>query len=99
MTKKIVQIESIEAKELFAKIDQLQEQIKELQRETINKTLAEKFLTRKDIAKLFGISNPTIQDWSRKGILKAYKVANRVYFKADEIEQVLISISNPGNLN
>lgn len=99
MKTQLLQIENLEANTLLAEFRELKTQIKTLSKHTARKTLSERFLSRQDVAKLFGISYPTVQEWSRKGVLKAYKVANRVYFKANEIEQALIAINNPQNLD
>jgi hypothetical protein len=48
-------------------------------------------LTRKEVAKLFDVSLNCVNDWSKKGILKRYKVGQRTYFKRSECENVLFN--------
>jgi len=48
-------------------------------------------LTRKEVAKLFDVSLNCVNDWSKKGILKPYKVGQRTYFKRSECENVLFN--------
>lgn len=48
-------------------------------------------LTKRETAQFFGISVNCVTDWTRKGILTAYHVANRVYYKREELEQVLFN--------
>lgn len=48
------------------------------------------WLSRKEVSELLGISLVTIHDWGKKGILKPYKMGNRVRFKRSEIEQTLL---------
>ncbi len=49
------------------------------------------WMTRKDVGELLGISLVTIHNWSKNGILKAYKIGNRVRFRRLEIEQTLLN--------
>jgi excisionase family DNA binding protein len=48
-------------------------------------------LTRRETAKFFGVSLNCINDWTRKGILRAYKVGQRTYFKRSELVQVMFN--------
>ena len=48
-------------------------------------------LTRRETAIFFGVSLNCINDWTRKGILKAYKVGQRTYFKRSELLQVMFN--------
>jgi excisionase family DNA binding protein len=46
-------------------------------------------LTRKETAEKLKISLPTLNDWSKRGLLKSYTIGGRVLYKANEIEQSL----------
>ena len=48
-------------------------------------------LTRRQTADFFGVSLNCVNDWTRKGILKAYKVGQRTYFKRSELLQVMFN--------
>lgn len=50
------------------------------------------YLTRKDISDIFKISLVTVNDWSKLGILKPYRLGRLVRFKSDEIETALTRI-------
>jgi predicted DNA-binding transcriptional regulator AlpA len=50
-------------------------------------------LKRNEVAEIFGVTKVTIWDWTKKNILKAYKIANKVYYKQHEIEAALTQIS------
>jgi hypothetical protein len=52
-------------------------------------------LTVKDLTLLFHISKVTVRNWTLKGILKAYKTGNRVFYKREEVESILKDSSNP----
>jgi len=49
-------------------------------------------IPRYDVAKMFRVSLVTIDDWTTKGLLQSYKIANRVYYKRAEIEKALVAI-------
>jgi len=53
------------------------------------------WISRKDVAELLGISLPTIHQWGKQGILKPYKIGNRVRYKQSDIEKTLLD-SNRG---
>jgi excisionase family DNA binding protein len=49
-------------------------------------------LTRKETAKLLGISLPTLHNWTTEGRIPAYRIARRVRYKRAEVEESLIKI-------
>lgn len=49
-------------------------------------------LTRSDVANLFKISLVTVHQWTQTGILKAYRLGSRVYFKRSEIDAAMTVI-------
>lgn len=62
--------------------------------DTLEKKLPPKrseWITRKQAGEMLGVSLVTISEWSKKNIIKAYKIGNRVRFKLEEIEAVLNS--------
>jgi phage terminase Nu1 subunit (DNA packaging protein) len=92
MQKQILQIENIEATDLLNRLDRMENAIAAAlanQPQTTQDT-APNYITRKEVARLFKISLVTVNDWTRKGILTAYKVANRVYYKPNEVESALV---------
>jgi len=48
-----------------------------------------KWITRNQASELLGVSLVTISDWTKKDILKGYRIGNRVRFKLQEIEDTL----------
>jgi hypothetical protein len=90
MEKQILQIEGLEAQTLLGRLHIIKTEIDELRQEL--KKQPTDFLTRADVGNMFNVSLVTVSDWTAKGILKSYKLANRVYYKRGEIEQALTEI-------
>ncbi|BDW92733.1 hypothetical protein MACH07_15650 [Flagellimonas marinaquae] len=49
-------------------------------------------LSRKETAKFLCISLPTLNDWTKTGIVKAHRIGNRVLYKEQEVIQALNEI-------
>lgn len=47
-------------------------------------------MTRQETAKFFKVSLTTLWQWNKKGVLNAYGVGNRVYYKRSEIESRVV---------
>lgn len=92
MEAKILQIESIGAEELLTRLERIENAVLNgsQQLKVITPNPQTDLLTRREVAKMLHISLVTINDWVKKGVLKAYKAGNRVYFKSSEIESALI---------
>lgn len=54
----------------------------------------EEYLTVKDVADLFHISIATVNNWRREGILVAYQIGGKVFFKRSEIENSLVELKS-----
>jgi hypothetical protein len=50
---------------------------------------SQKLLTRKETADKLKISLVTLNDWSRRGMLKSYMIGGRVLYKDSEIDSSL----------
>lgn len=74
---------------LDVKLSQVQSLIEELMRERKEAPLQlidePEYLTREQVAKMFAVSTVTIWDWSNRGILKPYKISNKVRFLKSEV--------------
>ena len=64
--------------------------------DTITKALTpqpaggKEYITRKEVAALLQITLPTVHDWTKKGVLRAYKIGKRVYYKPAEVTAAMI---------
>lgn len=47
------------------------------------------FLTRKEVCVLLKIDQSTLFRWRNEGVIVAYGIQNRVYFKRKEIEELI----------
>lgn len=47
------------------------------------------FISRKQVSEMLGVCQETIYSWQRKGILKGYKIGNRVRYSLSEVESVI----------
>ena len=50
------------------------------------------FVTRKEAAEMYRCHETTIWRWRKMGIIKAYGVGGKVYYKKSELENVLIEL-------
>jgi excisionase family DNA binding protein len=46
---------------------------------------AERLLTARELADLLGFSSSTVQDWSERGELPAFKLGGRLRFRESEV--------------
>ena len=50
------------------------------------------YLTRHELATMLKCDISTIHNWTKSGILKAYGISNRVYYKKSEVEAALMPL-------
>lgn len=50
------------------------------------------YLSRKEAAKLLGISLVTLSDWTKTGKIQGYRIGSRVRYKSAELETSLSAI-------
>jgi hypothetical protein len=51
-----------------------------------------KYLTRSDVAEMLKIDLSSVHNWTKRGILKSYQIAGRIYYKRDEVENAIIEL-------
>ncbi|HBR53911.1 MAG TPA: DNA-binding protein [Flavobacteriaceae bacterium] len=88
MSENIVQLHNTDPASLKADIvDAINQRIDNLEK-SLNPIRTE-WISRKQASTLLGVSLVTIHEWSKKEILKPYRIGNRVRFKLEEIENTL----------
>lgn len=50
------------------------------------------YLTRNEVAKMLKINLSSVHNWTVHGILKAYQISGRVYYKRDEVENAIVEL-------
>lgn len=50
------------------------------------------FITRKQTAQILRVSLPTVNDWTKTGKIKGYRIGSRIRYKRHEIENSLAQI-------
>lgn len=51
------------------------------------------YLTRQQVAKMFGVDLSTVHNWSKSGKLKPLGIGSRVYFLRTDIEACLVPLN------
>ena len=51
----------------------------------LEKNNFEKLLTTEEVTQRLGVTRVTLYAWRKKGLIKSYKIENRVFFKWSEI--------------
>jgi excisionase family DNA binding protein len=70
----------------------LRTEIQEL-KSLLTTQFSQPYLSRLQVCDLLGITLPTVNDWAKRGILIAYRLGNRIYFKPNEIDKSLQRIN------
>jgi excisionase family DNA binding protein len=52
------------------------------------------YLSRSEVAELLKISLPTLNEWSKRGILQSYRIGSRVLYKKEEIDLSMSKVPN-----
>ena len=68
---------------------QITEQLNQFKKELQNQPNAEELLTRKEACKLLQIDSSALWNWTNKGRVTAYGIANRRYYKRSELMKSL----------
>ncbi|MCV6629188.1 MAG: helix-turn-helix domain-containing protein [Flavobacteriaceae bacterium] len=90
------EIQGIEAKDLLNRFDTLESRLTELH-QTVKPENKIVLLTRKEVAKMLGISLPTLHAWSKGNILIPYRIGNKVRYKEHEVLEALQNINAQNN--
>ena len=84
-----IEVNGLDITALAEKIDNLTNALTGRVTETTATAPEEKLLTRTETAQMLGVTKPTIIEWGKKGILKCYRIGNRVRYKQSEVMETL----------
>jgi len=87
------EIQGLRAETLLKHLHNLENRLKEIQ-ETVTPQPDTHLLTRKEVAIWLDISLPTLHAWTKKGILQAYRIGNKVRYKKTEVLDSLQTINH-----
>lgn len=82
----LTQISIAELKNLISEV--LRTELKNLNDSQPEKETTE-LITRLQTAKILNVSLPTLNDWTKKGIIKGYRIGSRVRYKKNEVFEAL----------
>lgn len=88
-----IQVFEITPEELVAKVVNELKQSQELATPQTT-SQPEEYLSVKDVADLFHISIATVNNWRREGIIVAYQIGGKIFFKRSEIENSLVQLKS-----
>jgi hypothetical protein len=84
-------LHEISPDQIAALFEGLKDQLNELKKNMEPKNPTE-YLTRTEVSQLLKCDISSVHNWTVKGKLKAYGIANRVYYKRSEVEAALVPI-------
>lgn len=87
---KITQIQGLDAKELLTQFQNLHAEILAIKQNANTKT--DELLTRQQTADILQISLVTLWNWTKKNIVPAHRIGNKVRYKKSEILNALQEI-------
>lgn len=90
-------MENLTYNDLPEAIQKIQSELSELKRILTEQKQAPEpqlndFLTREQTASRLKISLPTLNDYSKKGIIPAYRIGGRVLYKEQEVNEAAIQV-------
>lgn len=85
MSKEILQVENTNANDFKNEIVKDVTNALKGYAETLRNPDNEKLLTRQETASLLSVSLVTLWDWTKKDIVPAYRIGNKVRYKKQEI--------------
>ncbi|NVN94886.1 MAG: helix-turn-helix domain-containing protein [Bacteroidetes bacterium] len=81
--------------------DELKGQLREIVNECFNNQNPHKqqeidteYLSRSQVAKTLKVSLVTLNEWTKKGIIKAYRIGNRVLYLKTDIQNSLTEVKS-----
>lgn len=84
-----IEVNGFDITALAEKLDNLTNVLRGQSRPELQTVNDDKLITRTEAAQMLGVTLPTIYDWTKKGIISAYRIGNRVRYKHTEVMQAV----------
>ena len=86
---KQMEVAVVSVEQLHQEFEWMKEQLKKEILLDVEKLGKKELLTRHQLADYLSVSKQTIINWSKEGIIKPKFIGNRVYYKAEEVNNLL----------
>lgn len=86
---KQMEVAVFSVEQLHQEFEWMKEQLKKEILLDVEKLGSKELLTRQQLADYLSVSKQTIINWSKEGIIKPKFIGNRVYYKAEEVNNLL----------
>ena len=86
---KQMELAVVSVEQLHQEFEWMKEQLKKEILLDVEKLGNKELLTRQQLADYLSVSKQTIINWSKEGIIKPKFIGNRVYYKAEEVNNLL----------
>jgi len=84
-----MEVAVVSVEQLHQEFEWMKEQLKKEILLDVEKLGNKELLTRQQLADYLSVSKQTIINWSKEGIIKPKFIGNRVYYKAEEVNNLL----------
>ena len=85
-------LQGIKPEELFSRFDKIDEQInlllKLLKSSNSNNTEIQ-HLSRKEVCSVLKITLPTLNNWTKSGLIPSYRIGSRILYKLEDVHAAL----------
>lgn len=66
--------------------------VSELKNEYKQAPFSDIYLTKRQLTELLTVSLSSVNNWTRDGVIQAYQLGGKIYYKASEIECAMIKL-------
>lgn len=92
--KKVTQVHHTNQEDLTVSISKAVEKIFDNFKENFQPKTPTEWISRKEVGEILSISLVSVDIWTKKKILTAYRIGNKKRFKRSEVESALTKIEN-----
>jgi excisionase family DNA binding protein len=93
-SKKVTQVHHTNQEDLTASVSKAVEKLFENFKENFQPKTPTVWISRKEVGEMLSISLVSVDIWTKKKILTAYRIGNKKRFKRNEVEAALTKIEN-----